>query len=452
MRLVLPCGFLMSAAALLCIASCKGPETARPSSEPAVAVVKEPEARPAAETGGKPGSGLPTVMIAPPKVTAWHDNRMLTAEEASDYTGDASCARCHDAVCRQYKGTRHAETLLPVTPERHGAFFRNGNKVKDGILGFTYRADIQNGKPVIVGETAARKSALPADFAFGSGRNAITFLSRERPDAWVDLRISYYTREKKWDYTPTQRPGDREFTRAAGIVQAGELLTACLQCHVTYLRAGAEGPDIEKSHLGIGCERCHGPGRAHIEAIDLRAKGYRIASIFMEKLKEASPERINKVCGDCHHDTTNSPPGEFKTENGLARFEGVALPRSKCYQKSGTLSCVTCHNPHQDADPDPARNDALCLNCHSSPKKAPAHPPVGVPPAAPPAVTVCKVNPKSGCVGCHMPAQTIATIPHAKYHHHWIKVWEKPGSGNANAALPANDVLKRYLKNGKRFG
>jgi len=344
-------------------------------------------------------------------------SRLLDGSEAGEYVGDAVCANCHKSIGHDYARTRHARTFRQVKLDEQGPFFRNGNAVKDDGLRYTYQAAMRGGKCVIVGASVNQRGTLPADYVLGAGRNACTFLSAERPDSWVDLRISYYTQRRRWDFTPGQQPGDRIFKRAAGISQEGPLLPACLSCHVTYLRAGVSGPDIAGSHIGIGCERCHGPGRAHIEALG-RSSGKPVdGSLAMERYGKATPLRINALCGQCHHDEANSRDGDPKTENGLARFEGVALVRSRCFQESGALSCITCHDSHKDASADASQNEKRCLNCHSSAGAAPLH--------AGPAGKTCPVNKASGCIECHMPAQTIATIPYAKYHNHWIKVWKK---------------------------
>jgi hypothetical protein len=341
---------------------------------------------------------------------------LLTAEEARAYLGDAVCARCHRKIAADAAHTRHALTLRSVRIAEQGRYFEHSAPVKDSALGYAYRPGVQAGRCVVVGESRSGRRSLPADYVMGAGRNAWTYLSAEHPDAWVDMRLTYYTRLRQWDFTPGQRPGDQILVRAAGIMQAGDQLPACLSCHVTYLRAGKAGPDVAQSHIGIGCERCHGPGRAHLDALE-RAPASTRPALQMEAYGRALPARINTLCGQCHHDESNSRPGDPKTENGLPRFEGVALVRSRCYQASGTLSCITCHSPHQDAPSTPGVYNAECLKCHSTQTDRPL--------AAHTAGKACPVNPKSGCVGCHMPAQSIPTIPHATYHNHWIKVWKR---------------------------
>jgi hypothetical protein len=341
-------------------------------------------------------------------------HRMITPGEAADYAGDAECVRCHGDICRQQGKSRHALTLQPVTVENQGENFRDANAVKDPTLGYVYMPGVADGKCAIRGKGPGGQGTLSADWVMGSGRNAHTYLSRVEPDMWVDLRISYYIGPQKWDFTPMQKPGDRTFTRAAGIEQRGERLANCLLCHSTTVVASSDGPDLKASHFGIGCERCHGPSRAHVVSAEALAREGKGALDHLEDLTKATPERINEVCGGCHRTEKNAPPGDPHTENGLARFEGAALARSRCFRESKALSCVTCHDPHGDADADPKRNDSVCKSCHGG-----AGFMVG------PARTTCRVNRIEGCVRCHMPAQEIKSIPHAAYHHHWIKVWRE---------------------------
>jgi tetratricopeptide (TPR) repeat protein len=46
----------------------------------------------------------------------------------------------------------------------------------------------------------------------------------------------------------------------------------------------------------------------------------------------------------------------------------VQLLQSPCYQKTKTLTCMTCHNPHDRAPANnrTARHRQSCLNCHNS--------------------------------------------------------------------------------------
>ena len=368
-------------------------------------------------------------------------DRLLSKTEADAFVNDKVCSGCHEKVCKGFEGARHAKTLKAVTVSEFSSIFKLGSTLSDENLQFKYKPVVENGKCVMLGVSGERRGALPVDYVMGTGRNAYTFFSAESPDLWVDLRLSFYTNSKKWDFTPMQKPGDRVFTRAAGIEQKGSRLIGCLKCHVTFLRADDsnrgrfQGVDISNSHIGIGCERCHGPGKPHLDAIAStnamsrrQQSGSRVSSsgdlagktdaldLKTEDFKHSTPERINQLCGACHHNDENSSKNDPKTENDLARFEGVALARSRCFRESGKLTCVTCHNPHEDVSKNNSKNESDCLNCHSSRVQ-----PTSALQSA--RGKICPVNPKAGCIPCHMPAQVIPSIPFAKYHNHYIKVW-----------------------------
>jgi hypothetical protein len=97
-------------------------------------------------------------------------------------------------------------------------------------------------------------------------------------------------------------------------------------------------------------------------------------------------------------------PASIVPENTtLVRHQPVGLMQSACYTRtSGGLSCSTCHDPHARPSTDTAAYESVCRSCHGGPKK-----------------TACPVNPKTGCVGCHMPRRD--TTRGMKFTDHWIR-------------------------------
>ncbi len=93
------------------------------------------------------------------------------------------------------------------------------------------------------------------------------------------------------------------------------------------------------------------------------------------------------------------------------RFQGATLTWSRCYTESdGGLSCVTCHDPHRDAETEPAHYEAACLRCHGpGPDRARKRP------------TTCPVDASGDCVRCHMPPAR-GVVPHITFHDHHIRV------------------------------
>ena len=76
---------------------------------------------------------------------------------------------------------------------------------------------------------------------------------------------------------------------------------------------------------------------------------------------------------------------------------------SRCYQGSKTLTCLTCHNPHDEPSPRTraAYYNGICQQCHQT--------------------LTCKLEaarrPTNNCIECHMPAAA-TEIPHLAFTHH----------------------------------
>jgi len=88
---------------------------------------------------------------------------------------------------------------------------------------------------------------------------------------------------------------------------------------------------------------------------------------------------------------------------------------SRCYQASGTLTCLTCHDPHGEpvAEERTGYYRAICLDCHRLES-----------------CTVdlrqrAKESPNNDCVHCHMP-RSATDIPHLTFTHHRIGIHRQP--------------------------
>jgi hypothetical protein len=111
-----------------------------------------------------------------------------------------------------------------------------------------------------------------------------------------------------------------------------------------------------------------------------------------------------------------------RTAPDWTRFPGTTLEWSRCYRESGgALSCVTCHDPHRNAETAPAYYEAKCLSCHAtvapSTTAAPARSHQGEDAFRSP----CPVNPRRDCLQCHMPKVRYDWL-HASFTDHYIRV------------------------------
>jgi Cytochrome c554 and c-prime len=326
------------------------------------------------------------------------------------YVGDAACRDCHPGEAAAYARSGHARTLRRVAgsplvgrldgvtvtdPERPGvtwAYRRRGDAL-----------------------TAERREAgaverFVLEYAFGSGHHATTFVTLTARDprdpALLEHRLSLFAHQP----TPGVTPGQSLAGKAAGNTPAGRHhgrsnTLKCFGCHTTV--TSDRGPGVlDPSAMipNVTCERCHGPAGDHVAAA--RAGGPAGRLRMRRGPGRTAPAEELIFCGQCHRlpDMIAAGPASIVPENTtLVRHQPVGLMQSACYTRTGGgLSCSTCHDPHARPSTDTAAYEAVCRSCHEGPKK-----------------TTCPVNPRAGCVGCHMPRRE--TTRGMRFTDHWIR-------------------------------
>lgn len=319
--------------------------------------------------------------------------RTVPAGLARLYVGDAACKGCHPEAFHEHAASRHAATLRPVRPGRLPAGFPPFGQFVDPESGVTYALTEQEGRILFSAQSALGTQSLPIDLAVGSGKSGMTFVAVEGPGRVRELRMSYFPPRGAWEITPGQRqPG----ADPLGKRHEGEMARRCLACHATALSETETAP--EERFMGVGCEGCHGPGEPHVLAA--RAGNPRKG---MERLADWDAARLNHLCGECHRSEREIDPLNESSLAQTARFQPYGLMKSACFQKSGNrLSCLSCHAPHRDAERDPRLYERACRSCHDT---GPSR---------------CPVNPREGCVGCHMPPQEVTRG--VTMADHWIRV------------------------------
>src|SRR5262245_15803243 len=184
------------------------------------------------------------------------------------YVGQEVCASCHrqtyDAFQRLGMGrswsTSPSAEIIEDYSERNTFFHEKSGYYytmlqKDGK--FFQRRHVlgSNQEPIHVHEEEVT-------YIVGSGNHARSYLHHHPNGVITQLPVTWYSQEKRWGMSPGYDTQDHlDFTRA--------IPQACVFCHTAYPRVL---PDrIEDANYfpyklpsGIGCERCHGPGEAHV--------------------------------------------------------------------------------------------------------------------------------------------------------------------------------------------
>jgi hypothetical protein len=341
---------------------------------------------------------------------SYRDVHSLEPEPAR-YVGSARCAKCHRGIYQSQQGSLHARTFrrgselgdlpLPGQPLRDPA--RPDVSHTISRLGSRLQFEAREGD---------RVDRALVEYVFGSGDQGLTPVGLDEKKVLRELRLSHYADGPVWDVTTGQpsQPNHRE--GFLGRWLSADEIRSCLFCHTTVARSPRNQTGPESADRGIGCERCHGPGEDHLQAVKLQFPDLAIA-----RPRFGSAPQVIALCAQCH-----SPLGRgvARTDPVAARFPGTTLTWSRCYSNSGgLLDCLTCHSPHRDAETTPAYYEAKCLACHSTPTVSAGATPLSETDGSRRAV--CSVSPIRGCLPCHMP--TVKTpIPHSVFTDHDIRV------------------------------
>jgi hypothetical protein len=362
------------------------------------------------------------------------------------YVGSKACATCHNAIYQKYARTamgrsitRPNASLLNVAVNvRAPALNRDFSIYRENGELYQSESEERDGKSVF-------KTVHKLEYAIGSGENGISFAVR-RGNHLFQAPLSYYARARTWALSPGFEESGEGFNRP--------IYDACIVCHAGRAQAvprrdGLYG-DPPFAEMPIGCENCHGPGQLHIKE---RGSG----SQSLPDTSIVNPARLparlaEDICMECHQagDARVLLPkvdyGGFRPSAPLVRTVAIiGLPNagkdadllehhtsmklSRCYQATGgKLSCLTCHDPHEQPDPvkAPGYFRAKCLGCHSG--------------------TSCKLSlqargkttPPDDCVGCHMPKRDVEKISHSSLTNHRIPARREAHLAVPEAALSSN--------------
>ena len=359
----------------------------------------------------------------------------------SDYLDPAVCANCHAAIAKEYQATGMGRSFSQPDVEHAIEDFTDNNTLynqpsdmhytmikRDGkLFEQRYQTGLRGEQSNIVDEQV--------DYVIGSGNHAQTFLHRDALGRLIELPVSWYTEGSGyWAMSPGyDRRDQQDFKRA---IPAG-----CMFCHNGYPQGNAAALDSNDPPTfgktlpqGIDCQRCHGPGRAHVTAVLSGAGSDAIKHAIVNPAR-LSRDRQLEVCMQCHLETSSShmpnqirrfdkgtlsyrpgqPLGDYmlyfdqvSEDNNDDRFEiahaAYRLRKSACFRNS-QMTCLTCHDPHKSYSAPGAMEHyvQVCQSCHQSV----AH--------------TVSIPAESSCISCHMPKRRTDDAVHVIMTDHYIQ-------------------------------
>jgi hypothetical protein len=352
-----------------------------------------------------------------------------SAASRSGYLGDDACRSCHAAQVDSFHQTAHYFTSsAPTEKSILGKFTSGENILKTVNPNLYFQMDAKQGGffQTSVAGVPPHTTSRTERFAVvvGSGEKGQTYLFWDG-DQLFELPVSYWAK-LGWVNSPGYRDGFADFERV--------IIPRCLECHATYFEA-LPPPSNNYSHagisLGIQCEKCHGPGRQHVE--QEKSKAAAASSRAILNPARFSRDRQMDLCAWCHagHGQPLLPSFSYLPGNPLEKYirfppadpntpldvhgnQVEMLKQSRCFRESA-MTCLTCHNVHAPQH-DLAEFSQRCLTCHK-----------------PDSATFSKPDHKvsSNCIDCHMPRQQTNLIVfdfagkqvRPQIRNHWIKVY-----------------------------
>jgi hypothetical protein len=335
------------------------------------------------------------------------------------YVGSAACSECHAGEAALHARSGHASTLRPAGKIELSRRLDGTTAADPELADVSWSYRYRDGALLIARNEKGSVEECLADYAIGSGHHATTFVSMIKPEipAILEHRLTYFEHTGALGLTPGHdiKPPPPGLT-AHGGVPPPRATRACFGCHATQISVpGGRSFDEQAMIPNVGCERCHGPGRAHVAAARRGARDSELSLPFGQGRWTA--QELLRFCGECHRHPEGPRPEQIRSGDPfLARFQPIGLSMSKCYrQSSGTFSCVSCHDPHGRASSDRAWYDTICLKCHGGQA---ASAPAGKGSLG--SDVRCKVSPRDRCVECHMPRVKLGQ--NLTLSDHWIRI------------------------------
>ena len=358
------------------------------------------------------------------------------------YVDAATCATCHAEIAANYRKTGMGRSFYRPSPsnrvedfsKRNTLFNRASNRYytmteRDGKL-YQRRHQISpEGKETNVVEVSM-------DYVIGSGNHARTYLHRSPEGKLLEMPVSWYPENGGyWAMSPGyDRSDHQDFRRPVGY--------DCMFCHNSYpdvTQVSDPGSDEPlygaKMPEGIDCQRCHGPGKAHVQAASKSGEKAEVIRAAIVNPKKLSRELQLDVCRQCHMETTSlrlpnairrfdRAPFSYRPGEPLSGYEllfdhapnsgadedrfevahaAYRLEKSACF-RSSQMTCITCHDPHKRETPE--HFNQVCGTCHATVHAAKSQGP--------------------DCITCHMWKRRAEDAVHLSVTDHFIQR-RKPG-------------------------
>ncbi|MCQ3830911.1 tetratricopeptide repeat protein [Microbulbifer elongatus] len=330
------------------------------------------------------------------------------ADNHPDYVGVAQCASCHQQEYKDWQKSHHDLAMKLPSEETVVGDFDNARFDYFGTESNFYQRDGQYF--VRTDGPDGKLTEFPIAYTFGIYplQQYLIELPGGRLQA---LSLSWDSRSKeeggqRWFHLyPDEEIKAGDPLHWTGINQNWNF--QCADCHSTNLHKNYDQASqtfaTQWSEINVGCESCHGPGRAHVawaalpeseragksdNGLDIHYDGRRQARWAMDSetgiahiANAVETQTEIPVCAQCHSRRGTQFPGVKPDDHYLDYFH-PALLEDNLYHADGQINdevyvwgsflqskmhgagvtCSNCHNPHSLELR--ANGNDVCAQCH----------------------------------------------------------------------------------------
>jgi Cytochrome c554 and c-prime len=356
------------------------------------------------------------------------------------FAGSATCANCHKDIYNRHIHTAHYHTSQPAS----GATIKGSFELGRNIFYYSQHTKVSmekrdSGFYQVAYSDNVEKIVRRFDIVMGSGAKGQTSMYWHNNQLF-QLPVTFFTAANEWSNSPGY-PMKAIFNRP--------ITSRCMECHSTYANTltniNTVPEEFEHASIiyGVDCERCHGPGAAHA-AFQMQHPAETKGRYIINPAALSRQQQLD-ACALCHGGKLQktTPSFEFVAGDKLADYftfdtsapnpENIdlhgnqygLLRASKCFRMNETMTCNTCHNPHENERGKIEIFSQRCAGCHNTAEHGNGK--------------ICKMTASLGdaittnCIDCHMPAKASraiavflpgATTPTAAYiRSHFISIY-----------------------------
>ena len=306
------------------------------------------------------------------------------AQETPGYVGSQACFSCHEREANAWEKSHHALAWTHPGPDTIVANFDGTSFEHDGMIARfrieddTYRVSV------------TEKDGTTTDHRIHSvaGIEPLQqYLIETEGGRIQSFDVAWDTERKRWFHLYP----DQDLPPEDGLHWTGPYKNwnaRCAECHATGFKKNYDPATntyaSTEAEIGVGCEACHGPGKAHVAWAENRAPlpagtadalglavafGTRDATIEQcagcHSRREAFGDG-NPVPGTPFHDAYNLSllrPGLYHADGQILDEVYVFGSFLQSKMNAAGVSCLDCHDAHSARLK--ADGNAVCTQCHN---------------------------------------------------------------------------------------